>query len=84
MKISINANLKCIVDTNKDHCFEEPPHCHITHRGERMAQIWLDPVRVQPGCKLDRRELMLALGVVEANRHALEQEYLHNRFCGAD
>lgn len=84
MKIPVTSNLDCIVDYKKDDCRKERPHCHIVRRGYRVAQIWLNPVSVEYGHSLDRRELELALQVVGSNRYALEREYLYNKEYGAD
>lgn len=84
MKIPINSNLDCIIDHKKDDCCKEDPHCHIVRRGTRVAQIWLNPVSVAYGHSLDRRELIMALNVVEANRSRLLDQYLYNMYNGAD
>ena len=84
MKIAVNHNLDCIVDYKKADCNKEDPHCHIVRRGTRVAQIWLNPVSVEYGHSLDRRELDMALRVVEANRFELEREYLYNKDHGAE
>ena len=84
MKISINYNLQCEVDQRKCDCNKEPAHCHITRRGVRVAQVWLNPVSIKSGHSLDRNEVKDVLRVVENNRDELEREYTYNRKHGAD
>ena len=84
MKIRINYNLQCEVDVRKCDCKREPAHCHITRNGVRIAQVWLDPVRLESGHFLDRNEIDIVLSVVSNNRYELEQEYNYNREYGAD
>lgn len=84
MKIRVNYNLQCEVDQKKDDCRREPAHCHITRNGYRVAQVWLNPVRIESGHSLDRNEVDQVLDVVNANRYSLEREYENNRNYGAD
>ena len=84
MKIRINYNLQCEVDQRKCDCRREPAHCHVTRNGVRVAQVWLNPVRIESGHSLDRNEIDQVLDVVSSNRYELQQEYEHNRDYGAD
>lgn len=83
-KIRISYNLQCEVDQRKCDCNREPAHCHITRNGRRVAQIWLNPVRIEPGHSLDRNEVDIVLGAVRANYYQLQREYDFNREHGAD
>ena len=78
LKITINHNLRCEVDQNRDDCKREPAHCHITRNGIRVAQVWLNPVEIKYGADLSRSEREEVIAVVTANRYALEQEYRNN------
>lgn len=80
----INYNLQCEVDVRKDDCRREPAHCHITRNGCRIAQVWLNPVRIESGHSLDRNEIDIVYDFVSSNRYTLESEYERNRHCGAD
>ena len=84
MKIRINYNLQIEVDWKKDDCRREPPHCHITRNGIRVAQVWLNPVSIESGHSLDRNEIDMVLSAVSDNRYDLEREYENNRNYGAD
>jgi len=84
MKVRINYNLQCEVDQRKSDCKREPAHCHVTRNGIRVAQVWLNPVRIEPGHSLDRNEIELVLEAVSSNRYSLENEYEYNREHGAD
>lgn len=84
MKVRINSSLQCEVDQKKCDCRREPAHCHVTKHGVRVGQVWLNPVRMEPGHRLDRNEVDLVLSVVESNRYDLEREYCYNREHGAD
>lgn len=84
MKIRINWNLQCEVDQKKDDCRREPAHCHISRNGRRVAQVWLNPVSIEPGHSLDRNEIDDVISVVSDNRYELEQEYRYNAEHGAD
>lgn len=84
MKLRINYNLQCEIDVKKDDCRREPTHCHITRNGYRIAQVWLNPVRIESGHSLDRNEVDLIYNFVSNNRNTLEREYEHNRYYGAD
>ena len=84
MKIRINYNLQCEVDNRKCDCRREPAHCHVTRNGVRVAQVWLNPVSIEPGHSLDRNEIDSVLDVVSSNRYELESEYNYNREYGAD
>lgn len=84
MKLRINYNLQCEVDVRKDDCHRESAHCHITRNGCRVAQVWLNPVRIESGHNLDRSEINLVHDFVSDNRYTLEREYEHNRNYGAD
>lgn len=84
MKLRINYNLQCEVDVKKDDCRREPAHCHISRNGYRVAQVWLNPVRIEPGHGLDRNEVDLVYEFVCDNRYELEREYEKNRLYGAD
>ena len=84
MKLRINYNLQCEVDVGKDDCRREPPHCHITRNGYRIAQVWLNPVSIQSGHSLDRNEIDIVYDFISSNRSALEQEYERNRLYGSD
>lgn len=84
MKLRINYNLQCEVDQKKSDCKREPAHCHVTRNGIRVAQVWLDSVRPEPGHSLDRSELTATLVVISNNRYSLIKEYEYNREHGAD
>lgn len=84
MKIRVNHNLQCEVDQRKCDCKREPAHCHITRNGVRVAQVWLNPVRIESGHSLDRNEVKVVEDVVSSNRYSLEREYINNRENGAD
>jgi len=84
MKIRINYNLQCEVDHRKFDCQREPAHCHVTRNGIRVAQVWLSPIRIEPGHSLDRNEIDLVLRTISDNRSSLESEYEYNRYHGAD
>ncbi len=84
MKLRINYNLQCEVDHKKSDCKREPSHCHVTRNGVRVAQVWLDPIRIESGHSLDRSEVNDALEVISSNRYDLMREYEYNREYGAD
>lgn len=84
MKMRINYNLQCEVDVKKDDCRREPAHCHITRNGYRIAQVWLNPIRIESGHSLDRNEVDVVYDFVSSNRYELEREYERNRLYGAD
>ena len=84
MKIRINYNLQCEVDQKKDDCRREPAHCHITRNGHRVAQVWLNPVRIEWGHSLERNEIDEVIAVVSSNQRELENEYRYNSTYGAD
>lgn len=84
MKIRVNYNLQLEVDQKKDDCRREPAHCHVTRNGYRVAQVWLNPVSIERGHSLDRKEIDEVISVVESNRYSLEREYSNNREHGAD
>ena len=71
MKLRINYNLQCEVDHKKSDCKREPSHCHVTRNGVRVAQVWLDPIRIESGHSLDRSEVNDALEVISSNRYDL-------------
>ena len=84
MKLRINYNLSCVVDTKKDDCYKEPAHCHITRNGCRVAQVWLDPVSIESGHDLSHKETNEVYEFVSNHRYELEKEYENNRLYGAD
>ncbi len=84
MKVRINYNLQCEVDERKCDCNREPAHCHVTRNGIRVAQIWLNPIRIEPGHSLDRNEIDLVIKTVSKLRNELESEYIYNKYSGAD
>ena len=84
MKIRVNYNLQIEVDQRKCDCRREPAHCHVTRNGIRVAQVWLNPVRIEPGHSLDRNEIQQVLDVDYSNSYALLNEYEYNREHGAD
>lgn len=84
MKLRINYNLQCEVDRRKCDCRREPAHCHITRNGVRVAQVWLFPVRVEPGHSLDRSEVKEVEEFVSRNKYDLRRAYERNRENGAD
>ena len=83
MSMRINQNLQCEVDKKRSDCNREPAHCHITRRGSRVAQVWLNPVSIERGHKLDRNEVDIVYDFVSENRRELEREYEYNREHGA-
>lgn len=84
MKLRINSNLQCEVDVKKDDCHREPAHVHVTRNGYRVAQVWINPVRIESGHSLDRNEVNLVYDFVSAHRYELEREYEKNRIYGSD
>ena len=78
LKITVNHNLRCEVDQNRDDCKREPAHCHIIRNGRRVAQVWLNPVSIEYGADLSRSERDEVIAVVSANRYELEREYRAN------
>lgn len=84
MKVRINYNLQCEVYERKCDCNHEPAHCHVTRNGIRVAQIWLNPIRIEPGHSLDRNEIDLVIKTVSKLRNELESEYIYNKYSGAD
>ena len=82
MKIIINADLACVVESNTDHCIEDRMHCHVTRGGEYVAQIYLNPVSVERSHKLNRSELALVLGIAENNHWALVRAYRETCLSG--
>lgn len=84
MKLRINYNLQCEVDKKKDDCKREPAHCHITKSGYRVAQVWLNPVRIESGHSLDHNEIDEVMSFVSSNQYDLEHEYRNNAINGAD
>lgn len=84
MKVRISSNLQCEVDQRKCDCKREPAHCHVTRNGIRVAQVWLNPVRIESGHSLDRNEVQQVLDVVSSNSYSLMSEYEYNREHGAD
>lgn len=79
--IYIGNYLKCVVDQNKDDCNREAAHCHVKKYGKRVAQIWLNPVEIEPGHLLKREEADKVKSIVskENIRYKLEQEYINNK-----
>ena len=84
MKLRINYNLQCEVDRSKSDCNREPAHCHVTRNGYRVAQVWLNPVRIEYGHSLDRSEYDLVYNFVSDHKYELMEEYERNRKYGAD
>lgn len=84
MKLRINYNLQCEVDVKKDDCRRESAHCHVVRNGYRIAQVWLNPVRIESGHSLDRSEVDVVYDFVSDHRYELEREYENNRMYGAD
>lgn len=84
MKLRINYTLQCEVDAKKDDCRREPAHCHITRNGYRIAQVWLNPVRIESGHTLNHNEVNAVYAFISDNRYSLEREYEYNRQFGAD
>ena len=83
-KLRINYNLQCEVDQKKSDCNREPAHCHITRNGRRIAQVWLNPVRIESGHSLDRNEVDIVYDFVCDHQRELIAEYENNRYYGAD
>ena len=81
-KKSINNKLVCIVDYIRDDCRREEPHCHITKRGERDAQVWLNPVQIEGGHSLGHNEIDDVYDFVNSHRYELQNEYLYNKENG--
>lgn len=75
MKIRMNYNLQCEVETSKNDCACNPPHCNITRGGTQVARVWLTPVSLERGHSLERHEIEEIITVVYANRVDLENEY---------
>ena len=75
--IYIGNYLKCTVDQKKDDCNREAPHCHIQRDGRRVAQIWLDPLRIERGHTLNEKELKRVMSVVSQKHYLykLKMEY---------
>lgn len=84
LKLTINHGLKCEVDYKKCDCRREPAHCHIVKNDERVAQVWLNPVYIEPGHSLDHNQEKEVERFVEAHRYELQREYEYNRDYGAD
>ena len=84
MKIRVNYNLQLEVDQRKCDCKREAAHCHVTRNGNRVAQVWLNPVRIESGHSLDWNEIQPVLDAVYSNCSSLETEYNYNREHGAD
>ena len=83
-KIRVNYNLQLEVDQRKCDCKKEPAHCHVTRNGVRVAQVWLDPVRIESGHSLNHNEIDPVLDAVSENKYDLMSEYENNRLYGAD
>lgn len=79
--IYIGNYFKCTVDQKKDDCNREDPHCHIQRDGRRVAQIWLDPLRIERGHTLNEKELKRVMSVVSQKHYLykLKMEYEDNR-----
>ncbi len=84
MKVRINYNLQCEVDQRKYDCNRESAHCYVPRNGIRVAQVWLNPVRIEPGHSLDRNEIDLVISTVSNYRYELENAYEYNRLNSAD
>ncbi len=48
----------------------EPPHVHVLH-GEKVAKVWLDPVRIQTNRGYNRAELNRVLKLTRGNQTRL-------------
>ncbi len=79
--IYIGNYLKCTVDQRKEDCNREPSHCHIQRNGKRVAQVWLNPLRVERGHTLNKSELEKVVSVISQKRYLykLRMEYEANR-----
>jgi len=76
MNYQISHNLKCEIDGNIDDRRREPPHCHITKRGSRVAYVVLEPYVVVKGSDgLDRNEETEVYNFCVDNRGTLVSEY---------
>lgn len=84
MKMRINHNLQCEIDSKKDDCNREAAHCHVTRNGRRVAQVWLYPVCIESGHDLNRNEVRVVYDFVCDNAYALAEEYEYNREHGAE
>lgn len=80
----ITSSLSCEVDKRKCDCNREPAHCHIKRNGIRVAQVWLNPVRLESGHSLAHNEIDTVLSFVSNNSYTLKEEYENNRLYGAD
>ena len=49
---------------------DEPPHMHV-ERDDKMAKLWLDPVRLQNSGGFSRTEINRIQRLVEENREEL-------------
>ncbi len=57
---------------------EEPPHVHV-ERDDKIAKVWLDPIRLQRSGGFSRREIERLLVLVRANREHLVEAW-HDYF----
>ena len=57
----------------------EPPHVHVEH-DDRVAKLWLDPVRLQRSGGFGRVELMRIEKLVAKNQHRLLEAW--NEYFG--
>lgn len=53
---------------------EEPRHVHV-ERDERIAKIWLDPVRLQSSGGFSRAEIGRILRLVHSHRRHLQEAW---------
>jgi len=49
---------------------EEPPHVHV-ERDDKIAKVWLDPIRLQQSGGFSRREIDRLQKLLRANHAAL-------------
>ena len=59
---------------------EEPPHVHV-ERDNRVAKVWLDPVRLQRSGAFSRPEIRRVTAIIESRQAELMESW--NAYFGA-
>ena len=72
------------VDLRRDDCKREPPHAHLTFRGRRVGQIWVETATFERiPYDVPNHIINDAIEIVEDNRWDIIEIYNYNKTYGA-
>lgn len=86
-KFDIDSNISVVVDISKADCNQEPAHCHICFKKDRVVQVRLDDrleYKKTPRCELNSDDINNAIREIAKHRYELIEVYENNRLYGAD